>query len=162
RVIGLRHQCLNAKRISTDQHGPKIDMQGGDIGLDRTGEHRPRGCIAPASNTGIGLEPEDGVLHRACDIARTMAAHQPHRDVGDIDRHRRDFNLLQTESPPRFPGTSLLCGPQIGGMNMAMRRNLLRERLNAGKPTVGTHILSAWPTLVELIGHSKLYDYVEF
>jgi 2-keto-3-deoxy-L-rhamnonate aldolase RhmA len=43
-----------------------------------------------------------------------------------------------------------------------MRRNLLRERLNAGKPTVGTHILSAWPTLVELIGHSKLYDYVEF
>jgi len=43
-----------------------------------------------------------------------------------------------------------------------MRRNLLRERLNAGKPTVGTHILSAWPTLIELIGHSKQYDYVEF
>jgi 4-hydroxy-2-oxoheptanedioate aldolase len=45
---------------------------------------------------------------------------------------------------------------------MAMRRNVLRERLDAGKPTVGTHILSAWPTLVELIGHSKQYDYVEF
>src|SRR6478752_7885701 len=44
----------------------------------------------------------------------------------------------------------------------AMRRNPLRECLNAGKPTVGTHILSAWPTLVELIGHSKQYDYVEF
>ena len=43
-----------------------------------------------------------------------------------------------------------------------MHRNPLRERLNAGKPTVGTHILSAWPTLVELIGHSKQYDYVEF
>jgi len=43
-----------------------------------------------------------------------------------------------------------------------MRRNLLREKLNAGKPTVGTHILSAWPTLVELIGHSRQYDYVEF
>ena len=43
-----------------------------------------------------------------------------------------------------------------------MRRNLLRERLDTGKPTVGTHILSAWPTLVELIGHSKQYDYVEF
>jgi 4-hydroxy-2-oxoheptanedioate aldolase len=43
-----------------------------------------------------------------------------------------------------------------------MRRNLLREKLNAGKPTVGTHILSAWPSLVELIGHSKQYDYVEF
>jgi 4-hydroxy-2-oxoheptanedioate aldolase len=45
---------------------------------------------------------------------------------------------------------------------MAMRRNLLRERLNAGQPTVGTHILSCWPTLVELIGHSGQYDYVEF
>src|SRR5215813_15369441 len=45
---------------------------------------------------------------------------------------------------------------------MAMRRNLLREKLSAGKPTVGTHILSAWPTLVELIGHSRQYDSVEF
>jgi len=43
-----------------------------------------------------------------------------------------------------------------------MRRNQLRDCLNAGKPTVGTHILSVWPTLVELIGHSKQYDYVEF
>ncbi|MFZ5784183.1 MAG: HpcH/HpaI aldolase family protein [Pseudomonadota bacterium] len=43
-----------------------------------------------------------------------------------------------------------------------MRRNPLRERLEAGQPTVGTHILSAWPTLVELIGHSGQYDYVEF
>jgi 4-hydroxy-2-oxoheptanedioate aldolase len=43
-----------------------------------------------------------------------------------------------------------------------MRKNLLRERLNAGRPTVGTHILSCWPTLVELIGHSGQYDYVEF
>jgi 2-keto-3-deoxy-L-rhamnonate aldolase RhmA len=43
-----------------------------------------------------------------------------------------------------------------------MRRNLLREKLNEGKPTLGTHILSCWPTLVELIGHSRQYDYVEF
>lgn len=43
-----------------------------------------------------------------------------------------------------------------------MSRNPLRDRLNEGKPTVGTHILSAWPTLVELIGHSRQYDYVEF
>ncbi len=43
-----------------------------------------------------------------------------------------------------------------------MRRNQLRDCLTAGKPTVGTHILSCWPTLVELIGHSKQYDYVEF
>jgi 4-hydroxy-2-oxoheptanedioate aldolase len=48
------------------------------------------------------------------------------------------------------------------GNDMNIRRNLLREKLDAGKPTVGTHILSAWPTLVELIGHSRQYDYVEF
>src|SRR4029079_16431437 len=48
------------------------------------------------------------------------------------------------------------------GNSMAIRRNLLRERLTAGQPTVGTHILSCWPTLVELIGHSGQYDYVEF
>src|SRR5580704_9842796 len=43
-----------------------------------------------------------------------------------------------------------------------MRRNQLRERLTAGEPTVGTHVLSTWPTLIELIGHSGQYDYVEF
>src|SRR5689334_7134593 len=43
-----------------------------------------------------------------------------------------------------------------------MRRNILRERLNAGEPTLGTHLLSSWPTLVELIGASGQYHYVEF
>jgi 4-hydroxy-2-oxoheptanedioate aldolase len=43
-----------------------------------------------------------------------------------------------------------------------MRRNQLREKLNAGQPTLGTHLLSVWPTLVELVGHSGQYDYIEF
>jgi len=43
-----------------------------------------------------------------------------------------------------------------------MRRNQLREKLNAGQPTRGTHLLSVWPTLVELVGHSGQYDYIEF
>jgi len=43
-----------------------------------------------------------------------------------------------------------------------MRQNRLRELLNAGKPSIGTHILSTWPTLVELIGQAGNYDYVEF
>lgn len=43
-----------------------------------------------------------------------------------------------------------------------MRRNRLRERLSAGEATLGTHLLSVWPTLVELIGQSGPYDYVEF
>jgi 2-keto-3-deoxy-L-rhamnonate aldolase RhmA len=44
-----------------------------------------------------------------------------------------------------------------------MRPNRLRQKLDAGQPTLGTHILSAWPTLVELIGAAGgHYDYVEF
>ncbi len=41
-----------------------------------------------------------------------------------------------------------------------MRRNRLRELLRAGQPSVGTHIHSAWPAVVELAGHSGLFDYV--
>ena len=43
-----------------------------------------------------------------------------------------------------------------------MRPNRLRQRLDAGEPSLGTHILSSWPTLVELIGAAGAYDYVEF
>jgi 2-keto-3-deoxy-L-rhamnonate aldolase RhmA len=43
-----------------------------------------------------------------------------------------------------------------------MRRNRLRELLRAGRPSVGTHIHSAWPAVVELAGHSGRFDYVEF
>ena len=43
-----------------------------------------------------------------------------------------------------------------------MRHNRLRALLAAGKPTLGTHLLSTWPTLVELVGQAGNYDYVEF
>jgi 2-keto-3-deoxy-L-rhamnonate aldolase RhmA len=43
-----------------------------------------------------------------------------------------------------------------------MRHNRLRALLTAGKPTLGTHLLSTWPTLVELVGQAGSYDYVEF
>src|SRR5258706_3269948 len=43
-----------------------------------------------------------------------------------------------------------------------MRRNRLRELLRAGRPTLGTHIHSAWPAVVELAGHAGVFDYVEF
>jgi 2-keto-3-deoxy-L-rhamnonate aldolase RhmA len=43
-----------------------------------------------------------------------------------------------------------------------MRANTIRERLNAGLPTIGTHIHATWPSVVELIGHTGQYDYVEF
>ncbi len=43
-----------------------------------------------------------------------------------------------------------------------MRPNKFRELLNAGKPTLGTHIHTTWPSIVEAIGHTGMYDYVEF
>jgi 2-keto-3-deoxy-L-rhamnonate aldolase RhmA len=43
-----------------------------------------------------------------------------------------------------------------------MRNNRLRELLNQGKPSLGTHLLSAWPTVTELVGQTGLWDYIEF
>ncbi len=42
-----------------------------------------------------------------------------------------------------------------------MRPNRLRKLLREGAPTLGTHLLSTWPTLIELIGHTGQFDYVE-
>ena len=43
-----------------------------------------------------------------------------------------------------------------------MRKNRFRELIATGQPTLGTHVLSVWPTQIELIGQTGLYDYVEF
>ncbi len=42
------------------------------------------------------------------------------------------------------------------------RPNLLRQKLQAGEPTLSTHIHSVWPSEIEALGHTGLYDYVEF
>ena len=43
-----------------------------------------------------------------------------------------------------------------------MRRNKLRALLNSGRPTLGTHLHSFWPSVVEVVGHTGMFDYVEF
>ena len=43
-----------------------------------------------------------------------------------------------------------------------MKPNKIRELLNAGKPTVSTHIHTTWPSVVEAIGCTGVFDYVEF
>ena len=42
-----------------------------------------------------------------------------------------------------------------------MRRNRLKEKLKEGVPTLGTRLLSVWPGMVELVGHTGIFDYVE-
>jgi 4-hydroxy-2-oxoheptanedioate aldolase len=34
--------------------------------------------------------------------------------------------------------------------------------LNAGQSTIGTHLHSSWPSIVEVVGHTGMFDYVEF
>ncbi len=43
-----------------------------------------------------------------------------------------------------------------------MRPNKLRAILSSGKPTLSTRIQSSWPSIVEVIGHTGVFDYVEF
>lgn len=43
-----------------------------------------------------------------------------------------------------------------------MRRNKLRELIAADKPTVGTHVHSPWPSMIEMVGQSGMFDYVEY
>lgn len=43
-----------------------------------------------------------------------------------------------------------------------MRPNRLRELLDAGKPSLGTHVLTPWPGMIEIVGHSGMFDYVEY
>ena len=43
-----------------------------------------------------------------------------------------------------------------------MKPNKIREKLDAGEPTIGTRIHSSWPAIIEAIGHTGLYDYVEY
>ena len=43
-----------------------------------------------------------------------------------------------------------------------MKPNKLRAKLNAGEPTLATHVHTTWPSIVEILGHTGAYDYVEF
>ena len=43
-----------------------------------------------------------------------------------------------------------------------LHKNRLRELLNAGAPSLGTHVLSSWPTITEIVGQTGVWDYVEF
>jgi 4-hydroxy-2-oxoheptanedioate aldolase len=42
------------------------------------------------------------------------------------------------------------------------KKNILRELLNKGKPSLGTHIITPWPGMFEVVGNSGVFDYVEY
>lgn len=45
---------------------------------------------------------------------------------------------------------------------MTLIQNRLRDLIKEGKPTVGTRILSSWPGIIEVLGQTGVFDYVEF
>jgi 2-keto-3-deoxy-L-rhamnonate aldolase RhmA len=45
---------------------------------------------------------------------------------------------------------------------MTIMENSIRQLLRQGKPTMGTHLSSTWPTLWEAVGSTNRFDYVEF
>jgi 2-keto-3-deoxy-L-rhamnonate aldolase RhmA len=72
------------------------------------------------------------------------------------------FGCVDGTTPPQW-GFRLCPAPLLAtGKISRMRHNRLRELLNAGKPTLGTHLHISWPSIVELVGHSRMFDYVEF
>ena len=43
-----------------------------------------------------------------------------------------------------------------------MKPNRLRQLLREGKPTFGTHVLIPWPGVVEVVGQTGAFDYIEY
>ncbi len=43
-----------------------------------------------------------------------------------------------------------------------MKKNRLRELLTEGRATFGTRVLTPWPGIIEVIGHSGAFDYIEY
>ena len=43
-----------------------------------------------------------------------------------------------------------------------MKQNILRQLLKEGKPSLCTNVVSPWPAIVEIIGRSGVYDYIEY
>ena len=42
------------------------------------------------------------------------------------------------------------------------KENVLRRLLNEGKPSLGTHVVTPWPGMFEVIGNSGVFDYIEY
>src|SRR5438094_735137 len=60
--------------------------------------------------------------------------------------------------PPR-PGA---CSGRRTRFCFGMKTNRLRQLLDEGAPSLGTHLLSISPAMVEMVGHTGMFDYVEF
>lgn len=43
-----------------------------------------------------------------------------------------------------------------------MRENKLRHRIESGEVSIGTRMQSQWPGLLEILGQTEIFDYVEF
>src|SRR5210317_2033890 len=99
----------------------------------------------PALSTPVNSRPS-GPLKPCC-------PNYGHRKISLWTQPRWNFNLMIRAD----------CCPQLIKTEVnQMRTNKLRQLLNAAKPSVGTRVHSTWPSVVEAIGHTGIFDYVEF
>jgi 2-keto-3-deoxy-L-rhamnonate aldolase RhmA len=54
------------------------------------------------------------------------------------------------------------CSIKLLKQEIKMKKNKIRENLKDGKFTLGTRLLSVWPGMVEIVGHTWIFDYVEY
>ena len=43
-----------------------------------------------------------------------------------------------------------------------MKPNKLRQLIKEGKPTLGVHAVIPWPSLIEIMGATGAFDYIEY
>ncbi len=73
-----------------------------------------------------------------------------------------NYSTAPIRSIPRSTDWNELATLDGIAMLEQMRPNKIRDILRAGRPSFATHLQSAWPSIVEVVGHTKQYDYIEF
>ena len=103
------------------------------------------------------------MAHRARETG--LAAHYAtvHACPGlDVRRGSRDGPMLKGAGMPEFTKDEAEGAAWDTDGLKKDTTNVLRERLREGKPTIGTHVMTLWPGMVEVVGYSGTMHYIEF
>src|SRR5262249_12449958 len=104
RFLDLTHERRNLERVGADEERAQIVMNAGGIGLGGAGKDRPRGCLAPPDDVGVGADLDDSTGHRFLDIANAVPALHLQGPANHIDRNAGNAQLAHR--CPHFPSTA--------------------------------------------------------
>jgi 2-keto-3-deoxy-L-rhamnonate aldolase RhmA len=88
----------------------------------------------------------------------------PEGVVGVCSRARISGDGIEPDVSGSHPpdGKVFAESPETAGGIPAMRTNELRERIDSGDVSIGTRMQTQWPGLLEILGQTDVFDYVEF